>query len=785
MTSAPLVVLCLAYILGLLCTRFIWGGVVVLTLTGAIAAVLLLKVPFPKRLEVLKAGLKPRIWLIAGAIGFLATLYLPLRQPQIGVNDISRFVAASDAPSQQQLVNVFGRVASEPRLTRSNRIQFWFEPNQVIEIVGTSGRGGSDTAKTQTVTGKLYVTVPLLQGTGLYPGQRVEVTGRLYLPQPAANPGGFDFQAYLAREGTFAGLAGRQVNFPSSAGSPPTWGMWQLRRRILRAQVRGLGVPEGPVLSAMVLGRRAVDLPHDIRERFMQVGLAHVLAASGFHVAVILGLVRAVTRRFSEKAQFGYGAAVLIIYVFVTGGSPSVLRAALMGSAALLAPLMQRQVNALGSLLLAATFLLIWNPLWIWDLGFQMSFLATLGLLVSTPAVLKRLDWLPPAIASLIAVPIAVSVWVLPLQLYTFGVLAPYSIKLNILLSLPLAGITLGGFISAIAAAIWPLAGTAVAWLLYYPLKLTIAIVEFVSQLPGNSIATGTLSIVQLVILYGIVVSVWLIPWLHQKRRWVLGLLFAVGLVVVPVFYAQTTVFQITALATRGDPVLVVQDRGKAIVINSGDEATARYAVLPFLRQQGVNQIDWAIATTPVNYRSGWYQVFDSLRVRVFSSPETGPHQTGDRPLLTTLSNRKGSYHPLPVGQTLAVGTTGVQVVSLKPPVVQFQIRNQIWFLLGDLNPSQQSHLVTAGALLEGENGESPLRVLWWSGEQLAPYLVEALQPSVAIASSDAIDPETERLLRQRNTQIYAIGREGAIQWNSRDGFGSTLDPRENENLFL
>jgi competence protein ComEC len=207
--------------------------------------------------------------------------------------------------------------------------------------------------------------------------------------------------------------------------------------------------------------------------------------------------------------------------------------------------------------------------------------------------------------------------------------------------------------------------------------------------------------------------------------------------------------------------------------------------VLPFLRQQGVNQIDWAIATTPVNYRSGWYQVFDSLRVRVFSSPETGPHQTGDRPLLTNLSDRKGSYHPLPIGQTLAVGTTGIQVVSLKPPVAQFQIHNQVWLFLGDLNPSEQSRLVTAGSLLAGENGESPLRVLWWSGEQLAPYLVEALQPSVAIASSDAIDPQTERLLRQRNTQIYAIGREGAIQWNSRDGFGSTLDPRENENLFL
>jgi competence protein ComEC len=120
-------------------------------------------------------------------------------------------------------------------------------------------------------------------------------------------------------------------------------------------------------------------------------------------------------------------------------------------------------------LLLAALVLLLINPLWIWDLGFQLSFLATLGLLVTSPALMKRLDWLPPTIASLIAVPIAATIWVLPLLLYVFSQVSTYSILANVVTSFLIAGITMGGFISAVFGAVWPLAGSAIAWLLYFP----------------------------------------------------------------------------------------------------------------------------------------------------------------------------------------------------------------------------------------------------------------------------------------------------------------------------
>ncbi|MHC5832337.1 MAG: ComEC/Rec2 family competence protein, partial [Nostoc sp.] len=85
------------------------------------------------------------------------------------------------------------------------------------------------------------------------------------------------------------------------------WGWWQIRERIVRSQVRWLGVPEGPLVSAMVLGSKAVDLPYDIRDLFVQAGLAHALAASGFQTSLILSVILQLTRRAKKGTQFTLG----------------------------------------------------------------------------------------------------------------------------------------------------------------------------------------------------------------------------------------------------------------------------------------------------------------------------------------------------------------------------------------------------------------------------------------------------------------------------------------------
>lgn len=776
MNLASGALLSLAYILGLLSTAIFdspthtasWqaysGLALGLVVLGGVAAI-----AFPK---FSRTGTKPGLWLASGIIAALAVVYFQLRTPQPASNDVSQFIRSNLGTVSGQVVTVQGKVDSIPRLTRSQQSQFWLETTQLNEVESSDTKGASS----RRITGKLYVTVPLLQATGLYPGEPVAVTGVLYKPKPPANPGAFDFAGYLAKEGAFAGLRGHQISGIEQQTSP--WGWWVLRQRITRSQMRGLGSPIGQLVSSIVLGSRAVDIPYDIRDQFIQAGLAHTLAASGTQTSLILGLVLVLTKRLSVKVQLVFGTAALMIFVGLTGLQPSVMRAALMGFGALVALVTQRKVKPLGSLLVAATLLLLFNPLWIWDLGFQLSFLAVLGLLVTVPPLAQAFDWLPPAIAVLITVPVAAALWTLPLQLFVFGIIAPYSIVANIIAAPLIAVISIAGAISALAALISPSLGSALASPLYYPTQLLIELVKVFSNLPGHSVAVGTISVGQLLLLYGLL-GLCCINSRVRRRWWVVGLV-ALALVALPVWHSQTAQFQATVLATAQEQVLVIQDRGKVGLVNSGEEDTTSFTVLPFLQKQGVNQIDWAVALDlQPRLRSGWLQMLASLPIQTFYDTAPAPSTPAESQktdstaspaaIANVVQSQQGNYQILSTGQSVSLGSTPIELINTEPPVLQMQLHNQTWLLLGDVQPDTQKQLAA-------NNNLSPVQVLWWSGEELAPELIKTLQPQVAIASANSVNSDAAKLLHNAKISLYWTGRDGAIQWTPEQGFETTLE---------
>ncbi|AVH66399.1 ComEC/Rec2 family competence protein [Nostoc sp. 'Peltigera membranacea cyanobiont' N6] len=778
------IIICLGYIFGLLFTAVPWGGVWILVL-GIVGAIVFRRRTNLQQLaqKAEKAGSKnkavsntwqtnshPRIWLAAGLVGLLATLYFQWRVPQPGAKDISQFVPPGNSNNQEQLVIVRGEVASNPRLTRSQRGQFWLEATQIDEVKNEKGSVGVP----KGVTGKLYVTVPILQATGLYPSQQIAVTGILYKPKAASNPGGFDFQKFLKQEGTFAGLIGRQINVLDRERK---WGWWQIRERIVRSQVRWLGIPEGPLVSAMVLGSKAVDLPYDIRDLFVQAGLAHALAASGFQTSLILSVILQLTRRAKKGTQFTLGFLALIIFLSLTGFQPAVLRAVIMGFAALVGLLLKRKVKQFGSLLLAATLLLVFNPLWIWDLGFQLSFLATLGLIVTVPALVNRLGWLPPAIAALIAVPLAATLWTLPVQLFVFGVVPSYSLLLNVVSTPLISIISIGGIISALVGLIWTQAGSFLAAVLHYPTDWLIKLVEYFSKLPGNSVAVGSISSWQLLAIYALIILVWLVPW--WQRRWWVANVMAIGLVFIPLWHSTNTLFRITVLESGTEPIVVVQDRGTVTVINSGDEGTGRFTILPFLQQQGVNQINWAIATDfQRNESNAWLELLQRLPIKNFYEYSPNPENSiATQAIQQELQKYQGSYQPMAVGQAVKTGSIVAQLINDQLPILQLQILDQNWLLVGNVKSKEVQQLVKNGSL-------SRPQVLWCDPQSLKD-LVIALQPEVAIASSANFDPKVLSELNQSKTKLFFTGRDGAIQWTPDGQFEAFIEAAENKSSVL
>jgi competence protein ComEC len=680
-----------------------------------------------------------------GSVALMAGLYYQWRLPQSGVNDVSRFVDVLRAQS----VTVQGTIESLPRMTRSENTQLWLR----VDGLDVGAMAPRLTVPPDQATGRLYVTVPPALGATVHPGLKVRVTGNLYTPQVSKNPNGFNFQKFLQQENCFAGFRGAKLEKIDEQAT--SWGLWQIQQRIRRAQSAKLPAPEGALVSAMVLGGRVVDLPFALKDQFAQVGLAHVLAASGFHVSLILSAVLVLTQRLSKGWRFTIGAVALLLFIGLTGIQPSVCRAVLMGFAVLLAVVVDRRVDAIGSLLFATTVLLVANPLWIGNLGFQFSVLATLGLVVTVPWLMPMLTWLPTGLASMLAVPIAAFLWTLPLQLHTFGVMSPYSVLVNLITTPLIIVISLVGMVDALVAIAWPLAASWMSLALHYPVALLLTIVEFVSRLPGSLVAIGTLPIGLMLALYSLLLGLWLRPdW--RRYGWAMGLAGA-AIVWLPVFHGQNNVTQVTALETTDQPVLVVQDRGQSGLINSGQERTATLTVLPFLRQQGVNHLDWAIALARQSKQrdqpSGWQVLADRLQIQE-------AHHVAQSASLPR-------SQPLEVDRLVKLGRSVGEQVYASPDVMSLQISQQRWLLFAGLPARSQPDLAQAIALRDHQ-------VMWWPGGRLRRSLVEQIQPQVAIAYGRQLDQLTEEMLKQQGVQVFWLQRDGAVQWREGQGFRST-----------
>ncbi|MBD2108545.1 ComEC/Rec2 family competence protein [Nodosilinea sp. FACHB-13] len=739
----------------------LWVGVAVAGI-GAIAAASLAALVLPRRW---RRGPTAAMWLGAGAIALLAALNYGLRYPVPGSLDISSLLSQGEAAGAQQIV--WGEVQTLPRLTRSGRGQFWLATNQVRRLDAENNPLGIPSL----VRGKLYVTVPVERSEGLFPGQRVQIQGNLYEPALPKNPNAFNFRRYLASQRCFAGFAGDRV-LPDQGQSPPRWALWRLRQRIARAQAERLGSPVGPLVSAMALGRQAVNVPYDIQDMFMQAGMAHVLAASGFQVSLILGVVLAIVGHRAIASRLPYpvttkviaGGTALVVFVLLTGVQPSVMRAAVMGAGVLAGIALERSIKPLGCLLLAVTLLLLFNPTWIDDIGFQLSVMATLGLMVAVTPITEKLEWLPTTLASVAAVPLAAYLWTIPLSLFYFNTLTTYSILLNIVTTPLVMVISLGGMASGLAAAAWPWLGSLLAWPLWLPTQILIALVKWEVGLPGSALATGHISLVQMVGLYGLF---WIWGWGAVRRRGLVALLIVV-VALGPLLYRGATLSQVTVLAAGNDAVMVVQDGRSPLVINSGTADTAFYTVVPFLRQAGINQLTSAIHGDDSD-SDNWRTIADKTPIRNFYGASSA---LAEAPAVN-------QFHPLTAGQMQPVSRQRVQYLQAGARGLRLDLLNrQNWLLLPKLSPEQQMPWVAAHPGLQSE-------VLWWHGEALTAEVIAAIGAQVAIASAPRIDEATEQLLRDRGIQVFCTERDGAITWSPHQGYRAYLATRQHPTAAL
>jgi competence protein ComEC len=792
---------CLAFISGAYASAFSgWiGGAILLGVGLAIAIV----VP-----SIWKKAPKRWVWLLAAAIACCAFVYVQFRSPQPQSDDISKYAPAAN-------VTVRGKLQESPSLTRSDRARLILDvrainaqgeiPEPPQPLVTAGDRQKKDKVKVEPkfepASGSLYVTISLIEATGLRAGQQVEILGRLYLPSGANNPSDFDFKSYLQRQGIFAGMSGRALRIEER---PPAWGDWWIKSRMVRAHVTGAGMPQGALLSSLVLGNRAVDLPSDLKDTFIQAGLAAVLAASGFQVSLLLGAVLLLARDRAPRQQFILGCLCLVGYSLLTGASPSVLRAVVMGFGSLIGILMQRRNRPVVGLAIAAVILLLYQPMWIWDLGFQFSFLATLGLVATVEPITKRLEWLPPLLAAAVAVPIAAYIWTLPLQLYNFGKISPWSVLANVLTTPLVSFATVGGMISGILGVILIPVGASVSWLMLPVLNLTIAIAKWTTSLPGAAVSTGTISVWQLLIGYGLIALIWLVP--QFKKHWFLGLVLAAIAIFIPNGIAHATQVQVSILSAGEVPIMLIQNQGQTILINSGDRQIATFTLLPMLRKAGINRIDWAISTDPQpDFSDGWKTLLDgSIPIKQFRDAGVDVYPKAYQDLLQILTNTNTSVKRLQQGESIEFEPNlKLEAINSSPSILRLVVRDTSWLLFGDTDTKAQQILVDYSKPdtrkpqdIDLDPKLKQLRadrqkilaslkstMLVWNGGKIAPEILQAIRPTAAIASATSIADETISQIYGVKIRLYWTGKDGAIQWTPNHEILTLKDKQDKRSI--
>lgn len=253
------------------------------------------------------------------------------------------------------------------------------------------------------------------------------------------------------------------------------------------------------ITQAMLLGDKSA-LPRSLKQAFATAGLSHVLAISGLHIGLIFlllnGLVKPL-KRLPYGNQFGQGLVLvaLLSYMFITGAAPAVCRSVLMFGLISLVRMFGKRVSILNILGASALIQLCINPLLLFQLGFQLSYLAVTGIVALLPWF-ERISHtgyrLIDSFYAWIGVSLAATIFTAPLTVSTFGVFPTHFILANILVSLVVSGAVLTGFVLVLLH--WlPGINTALGWLCNQTMALLQTITEWVADLPGAQIQAFSL----------------------------------------------------------------------------------------------------------------------------------------------------------------------------------------------------------------------------------------------------------------------------------------------------
>lgn len=436
-------------------------------------------------------------------------------------------------------------------------------------------------------------------------GKYILIRGKLGFFKHARNPGGFNEALYYARQKLFGCVWCDKLLEVSGDSNPFMENLYQLKVSWKKSLVESIGEKNGGILAAMILGEKS-EMDATVKELYQNNGISHILAISGLHISFIgLGIYKLI-----RKTGLGYLPAgilamgILTLYLLMIGFSVSAVRAYVMLLLRIGADITGRVYDMLTAAMLGAVLTVCYQPLYLTDGGFYMSYGAIIGLAILLPSLQQcfpcRYKWLSGFYAS-----VAINIMLFPITLWFFYVFPSYSVLLNMLV-LPLTGPILGiGFLGSFLLLWIPTVGELCLKLCGFILDFYEWICRAGNQLPLARLILGKPEIWKLILYYAVLLFILLCVSYAKKQKWRrpryrfvwLALVFVIGLMA----FRPNGEINITMLDVgQGDGIYLKGPNGMTYFIDGGssnESSLGKYCIEPFLKSQGTGTLDYVFIT--------------------------------------------------------------------------------------------------------------------------------------------------------------------------------------------
>jgi competence protein ComEC len=779
----PLIPFLVAFIVGIAIGNFYRVADLPLFASLLIALILLLFASLKKSKKLMAILL-----IVSSSLLGILTINLYLYQDP-GSNHISHYIS-------KERVTVEGMICENPQIS-PERTEFTVSTGRIIK----------DDADIR-VEGLVQLSVETKQEFKY--GDFVRFKTRLKAPHSFRNPGGFDYERHLRYKGImvlgFIKDSSGIVILRENQGNIFKTHLERLRKKIKNFIMENSPSPEREIIQAMILGDQK-EIPKDVMENFNKTGTTHIIAISGFNIGIIAFLsffaIRLIMKsstylllRFNIiKVSTVFGIIPVIIYTFIAGLGISVVRASIMAVTFMIAIIMDKERDLYNSLALAALIILVISPYSLFDISFQLSFMAVWAILFITPRLSMMLPegvteaipndtvWVKNIYKNIfifIIVSLSATLGTLPLIVFYFNRISTIVLLSNLIV-VPIMGIIAIPVCMAIIVAA-PLSHELALVFLNistFLVRISISLVDFFASLPGSSYFVSTPTVFEIAAYYlFLIAAIKLIDFRKKKKnddavskstfgpQW-----YRITLATLTVFFIIDAIYLYASVNNneklkvtfidvgQGSSTLVTLPGGKKILIDGGGTYEnifdiGKYVIAPFLWHERIKCIDIVVLTHPhPDHLNGLIYILSHFDVKeVWTNGEDSETETYKD--FVKIINEKNIAHRLVSEKSSEIKINDIRINILNPPnpvdlkkdllprkfdrtnndaiVIKLTIGNVSILLPGDISGPSETRLIRSG-----KNIKSHIMLVPHHGgftSSTIPFL-NRIQPSIAVIS--------------------------------------------------